>query len=141
MRIPEDDYIGPPGYPAPWTTATPLEGLRDTDHAVIVSLSPDVCRSPGAPVPYPVVDFCGHDEGYTQSVRFTGQKAMVMRAHASHVHGDEPGTGGGVVSGTTGGISEPIGHAARVRAEGSHGATALSAFPICLRWDKACRSA
>ncbi|MDO5704522.1 MAG: DUF4150 domain-containing protein, partial [Paracoccus sp. (in: a-proteobacteria)] len=67
-----------------------------------------------------MVDFCGHDEGYTPSVRFTGQKAMVMRSHTSHVHGDEAGRGGGVVSGTVGGISEPITHAAHVRAEGSH---------------------
>ncbi|MDD7973949.1 DUF4150 domain-containing protein [Roseinatronobacter alkalisoli] len=33
--------------------------------------------------------------------------------------GDEPGIGKGVVSGTVGGICEPIGHAAQVRAEGS----------------------
>lgn len=119
MSIPGDDYIGEPGYPAPWTTRTPREGLRDTDQARIISLAPDVCRSPGKPVPYPVVDFCGHDENYTPSVRFTGQKAMVMRSNTSHVHGDAPGIGKGVVSNTVGGISEPIEHAAQVRAEGS----------------------
>lgn len=108
MSIPKDGYIGEPGHPAPWTTSTPREGLRDTDEARIISLAPDVCRSPSVPVPYPVVDFCGHDENYTPSVRFTGQKAMVMRSHTSHVHGDEPGVGKGVVSGTVGGISEPI---------------------------------
>lgn len=43
-----------------------------------------------------------------------------MRSHASHVHGDEPGVGKGIKSGTVGGISEPITHAAQVRAEGSH---------------------
>lgn len=118
MSIP-DDYIGEPGYPAPWTTSTPREGLRDTDQALIISLAPDVCRSPGTPIPYPVVDFCGHDENYTPSVRFTGQKAMVMRSNTSHVHGDEPGIGKGIVSDTVGGISEPIEHAAQVRAEGS----------------------
>ena len=119
MSIP-DDYIGEPGYPAPWTTSTPREGLRDTDQALIISLAPDVCRSPGTPVPYPVVDFCGHDENYTPSVRFTGQKAMVMRSNTRHVHGDEPGIGKGVVSNTVGGISEPIEHASQVRAEGRH---------------------
>ena len=85
MSIPRDqigdNYIGEPDYPAPWTTSTPREGLRDTDEAGIISLAPDVCRSPGTPVPYPVVDFCGHDENYTSSVRFTGQKAMVMRSN------------------------------------------------------------
>ncbi|WP_374395687.1 DUF4150 domain-containing protein, partial [Tabrizicola sp.] len=120
MSIPQDDHIAEPGYPAPWTTSTPREGLRDTDQARIISLAPDVCRSPSVPVPYPVVDFCGHDRNYTRSVRFTGQRAMVMRSHTRHVHGDEPGVGKGVVSGTVGGISEPITHAAQVRAEGSH---------------------
>lgn len=120
MSIPGDDYISEPGYPAPWTTSLPLEGLRDTDEARIISLAPDVCRSPSVPVPYPVVDFCGHDENYTPSVRFTGQKAMVMRSHTSHVHGDDPGVGKGVKSNTVNGICEPIGHAAQVRAEGSH---------------------
>jgi len=43
-----------------------------------------------------------------------------MRSHTSHVHGDEPGVGKGIKSGTVGGISEPITHAAQIRAEGSH---------------------
>jgi hypothetical protein len=109
----------PASFPEPWTTTQPREGLRDNDAARIVSLAPDVCKSPKVPVPYPVVDFCGHDANYTPSVRFTEQKAMVLRSHTTHVHGDEPGVGKGVKSGTVGGISEPIGHAAQVRAEGS----------------------
>ncbi|WP_372574332.1 DUF4150 domain-containing protein [Ruegeria jejuensis] len=119
MSLPGDDYVGEPGYPAPWTTSTPREGLRDSDAAVVVSLAPDVCKSTKTPIPYPVVEFCGHDEGYTPSVRFTGQKAMVFRSHTTDVHGDEPGRGGGVASGTCGGICEPIEHADQVRAEGS----------------------
>jgi hypothetical protein len=119
MSTPPDTYIGEPEYPEPWTTTLPREGLRDNDEARIVSLAPDVCKSPKVPVPYPVVDFCGHDASYTPSVRFTTQKAMVLRSHTTHVHGDEPGVGKGVKSGTVGGISEPIGHASQVRAEGS----------------------
>jgi hypothetical protein len=114
-----DTYIGEPQYPSPWATKRPKEGLRDNDAAIIVSLAPDVCRSPTVPVPYPIVDFCGHDENYTPSVRFTGQKAMVLRSNTQHVHGDEPGVGKGIKSGTVGDISEPIGHAPEVRAEGS----------------------
>jgi hypothetical protein len=49
--IPKDDYIGEPGYPAPWTTTLPREGLRDTDEARIVCLAPDVCKSPSVPIP------------------------------------------------------------------------------------------
>lgn len=123
MSVPRDPYIGEPGYPEPWTTKQPREGLRDIDEARIVSLSPDVCLTPVGssvvPIPYPVVDFCGHDENYTPSVRFTSKKAMVLRSNTTHVHGDKPGTRKGVKSGTVEGICEPVGHAAQVRAEGS----------------------
>jgi hypothetical protein len=122
-RPPPDRYAGEPGYPAPWTTSAPLEGLRDTDAARIISLAPDVCLTPigsaMVPVPYQIVDFCGHDGKYAGSVRFTGERAMLLRSHTTHVHGDAPGTGKGVASGTIEGISEPIGHATEVRAEGS----------------------
>ncbi|MES5097861.1 DUF4150 domain-containing protein [Agrobacterium sp. BA1120] len=124
MSIPRDNYIGDPDYPAPWTTKKPREGLRDIDEARIVSLAPDVCLTPVGssvvPIPYPVVDFCGHDKNYTPSVRFTGKKAMVMRSCTTHVHGDAPGVRKGVKSGTVESICEPIGHADHVRAEGSH---------------------
>jgi Domain of unknown function (DUF4150)/Novel toxin 15 len=116
---PSDNYIGEPQYPAPWTTKKPREGLRDTDAALIVSLAPDVCKSPSVPIPYPIVDFCGHDENYTKSVRFTSQKAMVLRSNTTHVHGDEPGVGKGVKSGTVGARCHPIEHADQVFAEGS----------------------
>lgn len=123
MSIPRD-YAGEPQYPEPWTTNKPREGLRDIDEARIVSLAPDVCWTPVGssvvPIPYPVVDFCGHDKNYTPSVRFTSKKAMVMRSCTTHVHGDKPGVKKGVKSGTVESICEPIGHAAHVRAEGSH---------------------
>ncbi len=115
---------GAPQYPAPWATKKPLEALRDTDQARIICLAPNVCLTPVGnqmvPVPYMIHDLVGHDETFTPSVRFTGQKAMVMRSHTQHCHGDEAGTGGGIKSGTHGGICEPIGHADQVRAEGSH---------------------
>ncbi|MDR6099853.1 hypothetical protein QE369_000031 [Agrobacterium larrymoorei] len=124
MSIPRDNYIGDPDYPAPWTTKKPREGLRDIDEARIVSLAPDVCLTPVGssvvPIPYPVVDFCGHDKNYTPSVRFTRKKAMVMRSCTTHVHGDAPGVRKGVKSGTVESICEPIGYADQVRAEGSH---------------------
>ncbi|TBN12835.1 DUF4150 domain-containing protein [Agrobacterium cavarae] len=124
MSFPRDNYIGDPDYPSPWTTKTPREGLRDIDEARIVSLAPDVCLTPVGssvvPIPYPVVDFCGHDKNYTPSVRFTGKRAMVMRSCTTHVHGDAPGVRKGVKSGTVESICEPIGYADQVRAEGSH---------------------
>lgn len=120
---PNGGYIGPPGYPDTWTTSLPKEGLRDEAEARIISLSPDVCLTPVGnsvvPIPYPVIDNCGDDQGYTPTVRFTRQKAMVLRSNTTCVHGDAPGSRKGVKSGTVGDICEPIGHAAQVRAEGS----------------------
>jgi len=134
MSIPRDPYLGEPGYPDTWTTKQPREGLRDLDEAKIVSLSPDVCWTPCGSsvvaVPYPIVDFCGHDEGYTSSVRFTGKKAMVMRSRTTHVHNDKPGTKKGVKSGTVGDVCEPVGHADQVRAEGSHVIRHLDRFKM-----------
>ncbi|MGV1951643.1 PAAR-like domain-containing protein [Agrobacterium vitis] len=134
MSIPHDPYLGEPGYPGPWTTKQPREGLRDLDEARIVSLSPDVCWTPiGSSVvaiPYPIVDFCGHDQNYTPSVRFTGKKAMVMRSCTTHVHGDKPGVKKGVNSGTVESICEPVGHADQVRAEGSYVIRHLDRFKM-----------
>lgn len=95
---PTDNYIGEPQYPAPWTTKKPREGLRDNDAAVIVCLAPDVCETPTPPVPFPIVDFCGHDQNYEPSVRFASEKAMVLRSGTTHVHGDELDVGLGVAS-------------------------------------------
>ncbi|PDT80129.1 DUF4150 domain-containing protein [Sinorhizobium sp. BJ1] len=127
-----DNYVGEPQYPSPWTTNRPLEGLRDTDAAKIVCLSPDVCLTPVGkavvPIPYQIIDYCGHDESYTPSVRFTRQKAMVQRSNTTHVHGDAPGTRKGIKSGAVEDICEPIGHASQVRAEGSHVIRHLARF-------------
>ena len=133
-KAPIDDYIGEPGSPDPWTTKRPLEGLRDTDAARVVCTAPDVCLTPVGssvvPVPYQIHGLCGHDENYTPSVRFTGQKAMVMRSKTSHCHGDAPGVRKGVVSGTVEDVSEPVGHAAKVRAEGSEVIRHLDRFKM-----------
>lgn len=134
LTPPKDNYAGEPQYPSPWTTSRPREGLRDNDAARIVSLSPDVCKTPigssTPPIPYPVVDFCGHDENYTESVRFTSQKVMVLRSNTCHVHGDEPGQAKGVKSGTVEGICQPIEGADLVRAEGSPIITHLHRFDM-----------
>lgn len=123
MSIPRDNYVGEPDYPSPWTTKHPREGLRDLNEARIVSLAPDVCLTPvGSAVcaiPYPIVDFCGHDKNYTSSVRFTRKKAMVMRSRTTHVHGDKAGLRKGIKSGTVGDVCIPVEHADLVRAEGS----------------------
>ena len=135
MSIPPDDrYAGEPGYPAPWATKAPREGLRDTDAARIVSLAPDVCLTPvgssAVPVPYPIHDLCGHDAGYATTVNMTGQRVMKLSSRTTHVHGDAPGTKRGVVSGTVEDVCEPVGHAAQVRAEGSNLVRHLDRFDM-----------
>lgn len=99
--------IAPP-RPNPWTTTDPREALRDTNAARIISMTPGMTAGPGGDYPANMVDFCGHDENYVQDVRFTGQKAMVLRSLTQHVH-----------NGGSGGVCEPIGHALQVRAGGS----------------------
>lgn len=109
--------------PAPSWTCQPKEGLRDSGKPIIVSLAPDVCKTPMGsatpPIPYSITAIPGEDAGTTPTVRMTGQKAFVMRSNTTCVHGDEPGTAKGVKSGTVGDIAEPIDHSTSVRAEGS----------------------
>ena len=113
-----------PPRPDPWATTQPREAMRDTNAGRIVCLAPSVNLTPigssMVPVPYQVVDFTGHDGDYSPDVFMTKQKAMRWNSITEHVHGDSAGTGGGVKSGTVGGICEPIEHAAQVRANGSH---------------------
>lgn len=115
-----DDYVGPAPRPDPWTTKEPHEGMRDNHQARVISLAPDVCLTPcgsgSVPIPYPVLDYGDHMANYVDSVRFTKQRAMVLRSNTTHVHGDEAGKDGGIKSGTYKGITEPIGHAPRVYA-------------------------
>ncbi|WP_337270889.1 DUF4150 domain-containing protein [Oryzifoliimicrobium ureilyticus] len=132
MSIPTEPRLRDPEYPAPWTTSQPREGLRDIDEAKIVSLSPDICLTPCGSsvvaVPYPIVDYCGHDIGYTKSVRLNKKKAMVLRSRTSHVHGDSPGVRKGIKSGTVEGVCEPVGHSKSVRAEKSYSIRHLDRF-------------
>ena len=104
----EDTAAPPPPRPDPWATTDPREALRDNNAGRIVSMTPGMTQGPGGAYPANMVDFCGHDENYVPDVRFTGQKAMVLRSATQHVH-----------NGGSGGICEPIGHAPQVRAGGS----------------------
>lgn len=128
--LPRD--AGDPEYPAPWTTRQAREGLRDNGQARIVSLAPSVNLTPSGggmvPVPYPVSDECDHRDGYASKTFYTSQRVLRYCDKTAHVHGDEAGTGGGVVSGTHGGVCEPIGHSAKVRVEGSEVVRHLDRF-------------
>lgn len=110
--------------PDPEWTDTPREAMRDNAKPKILSLTPDVCKTlignATPPIPYCVVGYPDEAaDNYTNSVFFTGQKAMVLRSSTTCCHGDEPGTAKGVKSGAVGDICEPLDHSATVRAEGS----------------------
>ena len=75
-----------------------------------------------------IYDLCDHEDGYSTRTFFTGRRVLRACSRTTHVHGDEAGTGGGVKSGTVGGICEPIGHAKRVRVEGSEVVRHLDRF-------------
>lgn len=123
-----------PEHPPPWATKKPQEGLRDLSEAKIVSTAPDVCLTPVGnsvvPIPYPIVAYCGDDASYTPTVKFTSNKAMVMASNTTKCVGDAAGSKKGVKSGTIEDICEPVGHAAKVRAEGSEVIRHLDQFKM-----------
>jgi hypothetical protein len=100
----------------------PKEGSRDTGEGIIISCTPDVCKTPvGAslvPIPYPIFAIQGDDANTAATVRYTGQRAHHMGSMTTKCNGDAPGTGMGVKSGTVGSICEPKSHSATVRVQG-----------------------
>jgi hypothetical protein len=79
-------------------------GARKQDIIIAMCTSPDVCLTPRGPkmvpVPYQITCTLGRSTDVTPTVRFNRAPVYVY-AHsvAQNVKGDEPGTGGGVVSG------------------------------------------
>lgn len=101
----------------------PREGTRQTDRAIVVCLTPDVCKTPmGAstpPVPYQIVGNFADSASISPNVKFGGDRAfMIDQSIITRVTGDEPGTATGVVSGTVGSIVEPIEASVNVRVNG-----------------------
>ncbi|WP_162561389.1 PAAR-like domain-containing protein [Methylobacterium terrae] len=101
----------------------PREGSRDVGRGIVVSTSPDVCLTPvGAamvPVPYSLVAYQDRSAAdMANSVRQTGLATHVQGSLITQSFGDEPGTGGGVKSGTRGAECEPKTWSSSVRAEG-----------------------
>lgn len=102
--------------------AIPKEGSRDTGEGLIVSCTPDICRTPVGsslvPVPYTITAVQEDDANTAATVRMTGLRAHNTGSMTTCCTGDEPGTGTGVKSGTVGSICEPKGHSGSVRIEG-----------------------
>lgn len=83
------------------------------------SSAPDVCRSPGAPVPYQIISFNRDLIRGSQSVAADGGHPIDIYGSAhSRCFGDEPGRGKGVISQTVGDESTWITHSPNVFIEG-----------------------
>ena len=96
----------------------PPEIIPESSQAIAVCTSPDVCRSPSAPVPYMVWGKGDDDDNYSPDVFSNGQRIKRADSRFTATYGDEPGTGLGVKSGTVGNIVEPVTSSAIVRANG-----------------------
>jgi hypothetical protein len=98
------------------------EGLRKVYEGIVICTNPDVCKTPPTndPVPYQIV---GHTDPLIapeERVRMTGLPSYTLKTRIPTVIGDEPGVGGGVVSGVNKSFCEAISYSTTVRAGGQN---------------------
>lgn len=92
-----------PAAPSP----APPEIIPDNEKALAIGLSPDVCRAPEKPCPFPVWGTANNDYNYSPNVLANGEAIKRFDSKFTITYGDEPGTGLGVKSGTVGDVVEP----------------------------------
>ena len=85
-----------------------LEGTAQSAGFIVVSQSPDVCKSPGTPIPYPIVGFLNNSVLVSTNVRFQGFWVFDTISRVATVVGNEAGLGGGLVSQTNLGMCKPV---------------------------------
>jgi hypothetical protein len=67
---------------------------------------PDVCKVPAppspspVPTPFPNIALCNQANGCAEKVKVMNQPALTISSEIPRTQGDEPGTAGGVTSGT-----------------------------------------
>lgn len=79
-------------------------GTAKDDQFILISVCPDVCKTPskpkGVPVPYPITHKMDESEQVSPNVFFRGKGVFLHNeSYVDNVNGDEPGRGGGLVSG------------------------------------------
>lgn len=89
------------------------EGARKTGKFIAVCTTPDVCKTPVGiavvPIPYPITSNMNDSMSVSSNVNFGGDPAYVHdKSKISKVTGDEPGTTGGIKSGTNRSMVETI---------------------------------
>jgi hypothetical protein len=85
-----------------------LEGTRASAEFMCVSLVPDVCKSPTIPVPYKILSLFDCAVNFSTNVRFRQKYVFRHNSRLSTVRCDEPGVGGGILSGVNMGFCRPI---------------------------------
>ena len=78
----------------------PLEGSREIDEGIIISEPMDWCKSPTAIVPYRLYAYQREAMNLADRVKLTSDRTHVRDSIVLKSYGDEPGVGGGVISGT-----------------------------------------
>jgi hypothetical protein len=84
------------------------EGTRASIEFICISLVPDVCKSPIIPVGYKIFSKFDCAVAFSSNVRFRKQWAFRHNSRLSKVLCDEPGVGGGLLSGVNMGYCRPI---------------------------------
>jgi Domain of unknown function (DUF4150) len=96
----------------------PLEVSREIDEGIIISEPMDWCKSPTAIVPYRLFAYQREAMDCADSVRQTSDRTHVKGSIVRASYGDEPGVGGGVISGTHNAECTPKTWSQSVTAEG-----------------------
>ncbi|MCY2967093.1 MAG: DUF4150 domain-containing protein [Planctomycetota bacterium] len=94
------------------------EGIRKDAQFLVMSICPDVCKSPLIPAPYPIVGYCDQSILVSPNVRSRGFPVFHMGSRVATVIGDEGGTGGGVMSQMLKGFCKPVVSTPQVRVNG-----------------------
>jgi hypothetical protein len=101
---------------------TTAQGASQDGEAMIVSMTPDICWTPFGStmmaVPYQIVAYLKDATGTAPKVNFGGRPAFTLGSRLLRVVGNEPGTGGGIISGVNCGYCRPVEHSSTVRAHG-----------------------
>ncbi|MEJ5071087.1 DUF4150 domain-containing protein [Enterobacter ludwigii] len=94
---------------------------RKNSEWIVVSLTPDVCKTPMGPstppIPYPVIARLGSAVQEVPSVKANACPVVVMnQSFIPSTIGDQPGVAKGIKSGTVGGKCYPLEHSTSVKA-------------------------
>jgi hypothetical protein len=95
------------------------EGGRMTPEALVIFKTLDFCKTPLAPVGYPIVGMLNQSIRTSPTVNETSQPAFTSFSRVATVIGNEAGVGGGVMSMVNKGMCKPITWSQTVRMDGN----------------------